>query len=307
MSNTWSKISWLFKIFSLIIAVTIIGFLFFLSFAKINPEKQAEASILNEDKILELINIERKKINLSNLVRSPKLEKSAYQKAKDMSDNQYFSHYRPTDNKRGLTFIIENDYEYEMAGENLAIYFDEAEELVSDWMSSPGHRQNILKPEFTETGIGIYKGFYEGFETNFVVQFFARPLLVEVESFKNSSEQTKSNLVSSEDSSVQESNQVESSTQSSQLSESSSESQSSEVYSSISSTESSSKKVKVIIEQNNLANSSQQSESKDMIKGSNSVYFDNEEHIRGNPKDAQKQETKNFWLDSIKNFFGSLF
>ena len=30
-----------------------------------------------------------------------------------------------------------------------------AKEIVDDWMSSPGHRENILDPRFTHLGVGV--------------------------------------------------------------------------------------------------------------------------------------------------------
>jgi len=38
-------------------------------------------------------------------------------------------------------------------GENLAQYFDGADEVVVAWMNSPAHRANILKPEFKSGAI----------------------------------------------------------------------------------------------------------------------------------------------------------
>ncbi len=42
-------------------------------------------------------------------------------------------------------------------------------------MNSPLHRENILKQEYTQIGIGISQGMYQGQETTFVVEFFGTP------------------------------------------------------------------------------------------------------------------------------------
>ena len=42
-------------------------------------------------------------------------------------------------------------------------------------MASPKHHANIVKPQYTRIGIGIAHGTFEGQETTFVVQFFAKP------------------------------------------------------------------------------------------------------------------------------------
>ena len=38
-------------------------------------------------------------------------------------------------------------------GENLAQYYDGADEVVAAWMNSPSHKANILKPEFKSGAI----------------------------------------------------------------------------------------------------------------------------------------------------------
>jgi len=44
---------------------------------------------------------------------------------------------------------------YMYAGENLAINSD-ADRAHTAWMNSEGHKKNILNPDFTELGIGLY-------------------------------------------------------------------------------------------------------------------------------------------------------
>jgi uncharacterized protein YkwD len=41
------------------------------------------------------------------------------------------------------------------SGYNLAKIQQVANEIVDDWMSSPGHRENILDPRFTHLGVGV--------------------------------------------------------------------------------------------------------------------------------------------------------
>jgi uncharacterized protein YkwD len=51
------------------------------------------------------------------------------------------------------------DYRYMIAGENVAWNYSGAQAVVAAWMNSPGHRANILNPDFTEIGVGIsYNG-----------------------------------------------------------------------------------------------------------------------------------------------------
>ena len=58
--------------------------------------------------------------------------------------------------------------------ENIAAGYPTAEDVVSGWMNSPGHRANILSPKYTEVGVGVVNG--EGkFGTYWAEEFGARP------------------------------------------------------------------------------------------------------------------------------------
>jgi uncharacterized protein YkwD len=59
-------------------------------------------------------------------------------------------------------------------GENLAAGQGTVDAVMGDWMNSPGHRENILKPEFTHIGLGRTKGIFQGSSTEswFWVQVF---------------------------------------------------------------------------------------------------------------------------------------
>ncbi len=47
---------------------------------------------------------------------------------------------------------------YTAAGENIAMGQRTASEVMNAWMNSPGHRNNILSPSFSEIGVGLAKG-----------------------------------------------------------------------------------------------------------------------------------------------------
>jgi uncharacterized protein YkwD len=42
-------------------------------------------------------------------------------------------------------------------------------------MASPGHRANLLNPNYTEVGLGIEQGDYRGRPAVFVTEVFGRP------------------------------------------------------------------------------------------------------------------------------------
>jgi len=102
------------------------------------------------------------------------LNAAAQAKAEDMAAKGYFSHQGPA-GEAPWTWLEHAGYDYVYAGENLAVRFDDSQAVVKAWMASPGHRQNIIKPQYTEVGVGLATGQYKGGSSTFVVQFFASP------------------------------------------------------------------------------------------------------------------------------------
>ena len=91
-----------------------------------------------------------------------------------MLANQYFAHTSPA----GVTpwsWFAKNGYSYKYAGENLAVYFTSAEDVYSGWLASPTHKANIIDPRYTEIGVGVAQGEYQGYPAIFVVQHFGYP------------------------------------------------------------------------------------------------------------------------------------
>ena len=119
-------------------------------------------------------NAERAENNLSVLNENELLDKSAQLKAEDIVKNNYFAHNSP-DGKAPWYWLDKVGYKYEYAGENLAINFNESEDVITAWMNSPTHKANIVKNKYTEVGSGIATGTYKGKEAVFVVQHYANP------------------------------------------------------------------------------------------------------------------------------------
>ncbi len=121
-------------------------------------------------------NIERSKDNKKPLAENSTLDRTAYAKAKDMLDRQYFEHISPSG--KGVGDLAANvGYDYITVGENLALgNFTTSADIVTAWMNSPGHRANILNENYTEIGVGIVSGMYEGRNVWIAVQHFGRPL-----------------------------------------------------------------------------------------------------------------------------------
>ena len=106
-----------------------------------------------EHELLRLINAERTKNGLGELKFDGELLKIARLKAKDLVDNNYFSHTSPT---YGSPFDMMKTYgiSYRTAGENIAGN-STLQGAVNAWMNSEGHRANILSNAYNYTGIGI--------------------------------------------------------------------------------------------------------------------------------------------------------
>ena len=106
-----------------------------------------------EQEMLELVNIERNKNGLPSLAFDESLTELAESHAKDMLARGYFSHYTP----EGLSpfdRMEQANISYQYAGENLA-FAPDVNIAETGLMKSPGHRANILSPNFKKVGIGV--------------------------------------------------------------------------------------------------------------------------------------------------------
>lgn len=121
-------------------------------------------------------NAERQSDALGALERNVTLDRAAQMKAEHMAQNGYFSHYSP-DGVSPWYWFAQAGYGFIHAGENLAVHFNDSGQVVKAWMDSPTHRANIMNGTYTEIGIGIAKGTFEGHDTIFVVQLFGTPTL----------------------------------------------------------------------------------------------------------------------------------
>jgi len=133
----------------------------------------AEFSTITIQHIIEISNKQRQENNLPLLKSSSILDLSAKYKAQDMLEKNYFAHTSPEKIKPWHWFK-EVGYNYTYAGENLAMNFVEAEDVVTAWMNSPTHRENILSADYNEIGIAVVIGEIDGYQTTLVVQHFGK-------------------------------------------------------------------------------------------------------------------------------------
>lgn len=117
------------------------------------PDKSS--SFAND--VLTIVNQERNKEGLSGLEFCPALNSVANLKSQDMSAHNYFDHISP--NYGNLFDILKKrNINYSYGGENIAVGHTSPKEVVHAWMNSPGHRKNILNPNYQKTGIGVCFG-----------------------------------------------------------------------------------------------------------------------------------------------------
>ncbi|HVE54455.1 MAG TPA: CvpA family protein [Ramlibacter sp.] len=117
---------------------------------------QAPARPDLEVRMLELVNAERQSAGLKPVRPDPDLTRVARSHSKDMFARGYFAHVSPDGKDLGDRLEAAR-VGYLTAGENLAL----APTLFSahtGLMNSPGHRKNILRPQFGRLGIGVLDG-----------------------------------------------------------------------------------------------------------------------------------------------------
>lgn len=115
-----------------------------------------------QNEMVQLINKERGKIGVLGVKENGYLDTSAYNKACDLRDRNYWAHFAP-DGTSPWDFIHDTGYEYYYAGENLC-RDNNIEVCMQNFMESPKHRDNILDSNYKDVGIGICG--------NFIVQHF---------------------------------------------------------------------------------------------------------------------------------------
>lgn len=164
----------------LLAKVVVVAFVVFLpTEVFVLPDVLAE----EQRQIITLTNEVRVDLGLPALVVVKKLNNSAQYKADDMSAKEYFAHTK--NNKTVATWLEDADYKYETAGENLAVGYSTAQDIVDAWKNSPTHYVNLIDKDFKDFGVGLAGGVYNGQPTVFIAQHLASPLF-KVEADKES-------------------------------------------------------------------------------------------------------------------------
>jgi len=139
------------------------------------PSTSVYSSALTPKNIVQLTNQTRRDLQISELRWNILLAQAAQAKAEDMLQSQYFAHTSPT-GRTPWSWIKDAGYHYGVAAENLAVHYITAEQVQNGWLLSESHRANIIDPRFTEIGVAVVEGQFEGTSSMLVVQLFGNPL-----------------------------------------------------------------------------------------------------------------------------------
>jgi len=112
-----------------------------------------------ERRVAERINTLREDAGRAALERRAELDSIARDYSRAMYRKDFFAHTGPqgrdvSDRVRAAGLC------YRVVGENIAHnrnLADPADAAVQGWMESPGHRRNILNPDFAQTGVGVWR------------------------------------------------------------------------------------------------------------------------------------------------------
>ena len=125
-----------------------------------------------EAQVQQRINAIRQQHGLTPLRTNEKLARVARSYSKRMAEQRFFSHTSPSGDTM-VDRVRSAGVFYFMVGENLFMCTNIAQPVpasIEGWMNSPGHRANILRSEYRETGIGIWR---QG-STYYFTQLFMR-------------------------------------------------------------------------------------------------------------------------------------
>jgi uncharacterized protein YkwD len=109
-----------------------------------------------EAEMLELVNNERAAHGLKPLAPDPEMTEVARKHSADMFRRGYFSHNTP-EGKTPFDRMRDDNVRFLTAGENLALA-PTLQIAHNGLMNSPGHRANVLRPQFGRLGIGVLDG-----------------------------------------------------------------------------------------------------------------------------------------------------
>jgi uncharacterized protein YkwD len=122
--------------------------------------------------MLDMVNTARAQAGLGALSVNPELARAAQLHACDMADLGYFSHTSPSGSTL-RTRVRAVGYRSCLSAENISYGWRSVAQVIGDLMASKGHRDNLLRSNVAEIGIGYRAP--QGGNGPWWVQVFARP------------------------------------------------------------------------------------------------------------------------------------
>ena len=117
-----------------------------------------------ELEVLELVNLRRaegatcgdqRMPPVGPLTMSSLLTCAARGHSQDMGERGFFDQLNP-DGASPADRVMATNYQPRAVGENIASGSPTSEDVMAGWMNSPGHCTTIMRPEFTDLGVGYF-------------------------------------------------------------------------------------------------------------------------------------------------------
>jgi uncharacterized protein YkwD len=146
-------------------------FLLQVGFVSAAPNEAGDSMVA---RVLDLTNAQRRQAGLGPLSLSTQLSEAAQKYSQVLASSGCFEHTcGPVPNF--VDRIGQSGYSgWTSLGENIAAGYPTPEAVVGGWMASPGHRENILSPSYSEVGIGLVSGIGQ-LGTYWTEEFGTRP------------------------------------------------------------------------------------------------------------------------------------
>jgi uncharacterized protein YkwD len=109
-------------------------------------------------RVIELVNEERANQSLPSLATNAILADMATSYACEMIEGDFFDHVSPVTGSTVGSRALQAGYYFKKVGENLAGGQTSPEQVMSEWMASTGHKENILDKDFVEMGAVVRTG-----------------------------------------------------------------------------------------------------------------------------------------------------
>lgn len=135
-----------------------------------------------EKDLLKLINEEREAKGLDPVKMDDDLQSAARIRSRELCKTGHWDHTRPNGDSWSTVITDDVPVKYVAAGENLCMteYNDPDEDsaysadfYMDRWLNSPSHYDNIIRPNFTHVGIGVYVTERNGVTKGYATTIFA--------------------------------------------------------------------------------------------------------------------------------------